>query len=71
MYVSWRLLNNLPHLKIVTMNAAKSGHKFWITSPDKMFDDIMVYIASPPPPPRPPLPIDRDDVNALTRKIFT
>ena len=46
-------------------------HKFCIISPNKVFDDIMVYIASPPPPPRPPLLIDRDAINALTRNIFT
>ena len=35
-----------------------------IISPNEVFDDIMV-LASPPRP-----PIDPDDVNALTQKIF-
>ena len=36
-----------------------------IISPNEVFGDIMV-LASPPCPP----PVDPDDVNALTRKIF-
>ena len=37
-----------------------------IISPNEVFSDIMV-LASPPSP-RPP--VDPDDVNTLTRKIF-
>ena len=40
----------------------------FIISPNEVFGDIMV-LASPLPP-RPPLPVDPDDVNTLTRKIF-
>ena len=36
-----------------------------VISPNEVFGDIMV-LASPPPRP----PVDPDDVNALTRKIF-
>ena len=36
-----------------------------IISPNEVFGDIMV-LASPPRPP----PVDPDDVNTLTRKIF-
>ena len=48
----------------------KSGNTkqlFLIISPNEVFGDIMV-LASPLPP-RPP-PVDPDDVNTLTRKIF-
>ena len=37
-----------------------------VISPNEVFGDIMV-LASPP---RPCLPVDPDDVNALTRQIF-
>ena len=40
---------------------------FFIISPSEVIGDIMV-LASPPPP-RPP-PVDPDDVNTPTRKIF-
>ena len=40
--------------------------ELFIISPNEVFGDIMV-LASPP---RPRPPVDPDDVNALTRKIF-
>ena len=39
---------------------------YYVISPN-VFGDIMV-LASPPPSPR--LPVDTDDVNAITRKIL-
>ena len=41
-----------------------------IVSPNEVFDDIIVSAPPPRPPPCPRPPIDPDDVNALTRKIF-
>ena len=42
-----------------------SKHSDHYISPNEVFGDIMVLAARPPPP-----PVDPDDVNTLSRKVF-
>ena len=67
-HVMHKLRHQFLHLGYANQNKPMdicSGQVSWlIISPNEVFGDIMV-LASPPRP-----PVDPDNVNALTRKIF-
>ena len=60
-----QVLTGLGSIIIVIRNCVINYNYNVIISPNEVFSDIMV-LASPPPRP----PVDPDDVNTLTRKIF-